>query len=208
MRREVKTKIAIRVLVALAVTFASIPSLGAVPQTIQYRYTQSRGFVVQAEEGQALDLGYIQRLSQLARKELRMSVADYIPTNLSTTDSDRTLARQIIGHSIERWLSSSSIAQESFGEVIQAIEAPLDQSVSIKDRSGVEHKIGFGVKAARAIASLNYTGIVEATLAYQVTSNTLGLEIARRIGAHQKLVVNHIQAASEVRETIAWQMDW
>lgn len=198
---------AIKVAMALIVTFASIPSLGAVPQSLRLTYRYQQSFVVQANAGQELDLNYIRRLSELAHSELKMSVADFIPTNLSPDASESKLARQIIGHSLEKWLSSSETA-EAFGEAVAAIEKPLSQSVAVTDSAGVQHKIGFNVKAARAIASINYTGFVDATLAYQVTSNTVALQVNRKLTQNQKVVLNQTINSGESRHVIAWQMDF
>lgn len=197
--------------ITLLITLASLPALAMTPVTIQYLsyHDEQPTFVRhESDNSRELDLNYIQKLNQLAQKELKMSVADFVPRNLKDSDSQAKIARQIIGHSVERWFSSHEIANGSIGEVIRNIDRPMSHGMQTKDASGVNHKVSVNVKAARAIASVNYSGYVDASIAYQVTSNSLGVEISRCLNTSQKVVLTHTSHAHESRQILAWQMSW
>lgn len=199
----------LRLVLAALFSLSSIPTLAAVPRSLaSYSSVRSQTFVVRSQEGKELDLTYIRNLTQIARAELRMSVADFVPANLSESDSELEVARQIIGHSLEKWLSSAEIANGALGEAVRAVDQPLSGSVAVKSDSGVVHKVSMNVTAARSIASVSYSGWVDATVAYQISSQTLGVEVSREIGSNQKVVFNHTDHPDETRDIIGLQMSW
>lgn len=197
---------------AAVISAVSTPCFSAIPQTINfitYNMSLQQTSFVRDERGHTeLDLSYIRQLSQLARNELKMSAADFIPSGLKNTDSEIKVAQQIIGHSLERWFSSSEIANGAIGDAIRTIEEPMAQSMDVRDSSGRHHKVAMNVKASRAIASVTYTGVINATLAYQVTSRTIAFEAIHKLKSDQKIVFNSTSHPQETRQMIAWQMSW
>lgn len=206
---------AFRIFLGVAVTLASRPVFASTPQRlnglvlqISNENSSNPEFVVRTGSGAELDLNYVRQLTQMARADLRMSVADVIPTSLKATESEAKIAKQIIGHSLERWFENSRWARDNIGEALQALEAPLKSEISIKGASGVAHKVAMHVKAARAIASVTYTGLVNATLAYQITSQTLGFEVSRQITKSQKVVFTASTQPEETRQIVEYQYEF
>lgn len=207
--RKASTQRVLRLSLAVLFSLSSIPSLGAVPKSLaSYSALRSNAFVVRSEEGKELDLGYIRNLTQIARAELRMTVADFVPSNMSESDSEMEVARQIIGHSLEKWFSSAEIANGALGEAIRAVDQPLSGSMAVKSETGVVHKVSMNVIAARSIASVSYSGWVNASVAYQVSSQTFGVEVSRNLSSTQKLVFNHTDHPDETRDIVGLQMSW
>lgn len=198
----------LKALVMAAVSLASTPTLA---YSVTVRTTLDPvhdGFVQYSGEAAELNLTYIHRLTEIARTDLKMSVADFVPTTMSASESETRVARQIVGHSLERWFENSPWARANISETIKAVEAPLNRGLRVTDQNGVTHRLQMGVKAARALASLSYTGWVNATLAYQVTSQTLGLEISRQLARGQKLILSHVADTNESRQIVAYQFEW
>ncbi len=181
------------------------------PATNYLHYDMIQGptsFIRRSSGRTELDLSYIRHLSRLSRDELRMTPADFIPSRLQASDSERKIAQQIFGHSIERWLSSGKVLSSTAREALRSLDQPISQSMSLKSSGGAVHKIAMNIKAARALASVTYTGLVKATLAYQVTSRTLGLEIAHQLSHRQNLMFTSSSEPSESRHLVAWQFSW
>jgi hypothetical protein len=208
-------KWALRVFLAALVTLASRPATAAVPQRLNGLILQMSAmnssnpeFIVRSGSGAELDLSYIRQLTEMARADLRMTVADVIPTNLKATDHEAKIARQIIGHSLERWFEQSAWARDNIGEALQALEAPLNTEVRMKSASGVAHTVKMHLKAARAIASVTYSGWVNATLAYQITSRTLGFEVSRAIAKNQKVIFTASTQPEESRQIVGYRYEF
>ncbi len=214
MRRKSKVNLALRISLAIAVTLASCPSLASVPQRIQMTTMELAGintsaeFIVHNGHSSELDLSYISHLTSMARKDLKMSVADVIPTNMKSTESESKIARQIIGHSLIRWFETSSWSRGNIGEALRALEAPLAAEVTMKDKSGYAHKVNMNVKATRAIASIDYTGWVDASVAYQITSRTLGFEVSKATAKGQRVMFIASTQPEETRQIVGYQIDW
>lgn len=214
MKQLKKTNSALRIILAMAMTLSACPSLAAVPQKLQVNTMDLAGiqysteFVVRNGSDSELDLSYISHLTAMARRDLKMSVADVIPTNMKTSESESKIARQIIGHSLVRWVEGSTWARDNIGEALQALEAPLQSEVTMKDRTGHAHKVNLNMKATRAIASVNYSGWVNASLAYQITSRTLGFEVSKMIARGQKVIFTATTQPEESRQIVGYQLEW
>jgi hypothetical protein len=206
------TSRALRVLLACALSLAFTPNAWASIPTRFEVFSQNEilkdEFVKRDGETTELDLKYIHRLTEMARTELRMTVANVLPTNLAATQSETRVAQQILGHSLERWFETSEWAQNTFGDTVKSVEEPFGQGVSIQDASGQSHRVQMKMKAARAIASINYTGWVDASLGYQLSSGTVGLEISRVVGKGKKVSLNHTSDSDDSRQVIAYQFEW
>jgi hypothetical protein len=204
---------AARFIAAFAMSFPLTPkAYAAVPKRFDIynsndRYTTSE-FVRRDGEVAELDLTYIKELSERARTELRMSVADVLPTDMKASESESRVAQQILSHSLERWFDTSPWAKDTFGDTVKAVEEPFGKGMTMEDESGQTHKLQVKMKAARTLASINYTGWVNASLGYQVSSGTVAFEVSHKVAQNQKISFNHSSNNEESRQIVAYQIDF
>ena len=197
------------VLASAAMILSSVNAFGAIPRDF-YMISTTQISSTSTREVSALDLTYMRQLSELAHQDMRMSVTDYIPTNMAPTNDESKVSREILTRSLGRWMEASDWGREHVREPLKAIEKPLSPNFTMTDEEGLNHQLNFKVDTTHALAQLQYRGYVDAQVNYQIAAQSLGVEVSRPMNLHKnaRFVYQHTSNSADNRDLVGWQMSW
>lgn len=162
-------------------------------------------FLMHETESKNLDLSYIEKIRPRPI-DLQFRTEDYIPTCLAPSDDANYVASRIIAHSLGSVLGSPKIRNSSIGQVANTLNQSLNSSIQIESaNSKIKHKVQFALRPAETRAAINYSGYLQAQLAYQIDTSELGFEMSGHLNQATKLAFNHKATSGEVRNMLTLQ---
>jgi hypothetical protein len=138
-------------------------------------------------------------------------VSRYIPTDLSPTSNGGSVAAKIGERGLNAWLNSPSMKNTSFVKGAQSLEKNMasDMNVGGDEPDSIKHSFKFGVKAAQSRAQLEYAGLMNANVSYQVAASTFNVEVREPVAMLQTdLVFNHINSRDDQRDILSVRWNW
>jgi len=184
------------------ILFLATVAEAAVPGRLVIRQSE---FIVVSDGTKELDLTYIHDLIEMARTELRLSAADVIPMHMRATDQESKVSREILSHTISRFIERSDLA---ISNTVRALEAPFQGNMEIAGQNGTSHKLGMDLDASRAVASVSYSGYFNGTVKYQVSDQRLDIEFSQSLGDSSRIVFNHSETDDETLDMIGLVAQW
>jgi hypothetical protein len=64
------------------------------------------------------------------------------------------------------------------------------------------------MRAAQAKAQLEYTGITNAQLSYQLAQSTMNFEVSEKLAPTTRLVFNHIAKPGDITDMVSMRWVW
>lgn len=135
-------------------------------------------------------------------------VAKWIPTNMQASDDGGAVAAKIVDFSIQNMMKSPEFKNNAFVRSAQKMESAMASDVSFGGSAEGEtkHVIKFQMKPTQTLAQLNYQGFVTARVNYQISHETLNVEISEKIIGDTDLVLSHADTRDDRREMLS--MRW
>ncbi|MBK7844893.1 MAG: hypothetical protein IPJ71_14605 [Bdellovibrionales bacterium] len=162
-------------------------------------------FLMHETESKNLDLSYIEKIRPRPI-DFQFRTEDYIPTCLAPSDDANYVASRIFAHSLGSVLGSPKIRNSSIGQVANTLNQSLNSSLQIESaNSKIKHKVQFALRAAETKAAINYSGYLQAQLAYQIDRSELGFEMSGHLNQNAKLAFNHKASSGDVRNMLTLQ---
>jgi hypothetical protein len=146
---------------------------------------------------------------QVNRVELptttQADVAKWIPLDMTDTKSEGHVFGRILGRGLSNALKDTSV-----GQAAQRVEKSLAKDISIggADEDSVKHVFKFRVEAEKAEAKLNYQGLMNAQLSYEVAMSQLKFEIRQSIARDTDLFLSHIDKSDDHREILGVHLNF
>jgi hypothetical protein len=119
--------------------------------------------------------------------------------------SSNTVFSKIADKSLSTFINSDEVRATPFGKTTKTVEEKLKQDVTIQ-QGEIKHKLVFSVQAFQTTARVDYTGFVNATLKYQASEASTGLEVFEKVTKDKDLVLSHV--AKPADQISAVSMRW
>lgn len=188
---------------AVSTATAAIPNYHRIPQ-IRYLTLAPHNF----EKG--LDVSVIQPIESL-RTIKSEDVAMMIPHRDLTTGADGSLvATRILDHSLSNFFNSPAVRNSDFGKTAHTVEKSMESEAAFggSEEGSVQHKLKFAMKAIETKAQLEYSGVTNAQLSYNIAQSKMDLEVHEQVASNTRVVFNHIDQPDDRRETLSLRWAW
>ena len=138
-------------------------------------------------------------------------ISRIIPTDLRPTNDGGVVASRIGERGINAWLNSPSMKNTGIVKGAQSLERNMASDVAIggDEPDSIKHSFKFGVKAEQSKAQLEYAGLMNANVSYQVAASTFNVEVREPVALLQTdLVFNHINTRDDQRDVLSVRWNW
>ncbi|MCM2280363.1 MAG: hypothetical protein NDI61_00795 [Bdellovibrionaceae bacterium] len=135
-------------------------------------------------------------------------VARWIPVNMAPSDDGSAVASQIFDFGVQNLLKSPDFKNNSLVRSAQKMESVMgsDMSFGGTQAGDTKHVFKFRMKPTQSAAQLNYEGLVNARVDYQIARSALNVEISEKVATHTDLVITHADTRNDRREMLS--MRW
>lgn len=160
--------------------------------------------------GRGFDISTVERVMSVMtiRSE---DISRIIPTDLRPTNDGGVVASRIGERGINAWLNSPSMKNTGIVKGAQSLERNMASDVAIggDEPDSIKHSFKFGVKAEQSKAQLEYAGLMNANVSYQVAASTFNVEVREPVALLQTdLVFNHINTRDDQRDVLSVRWNW
>ncbi|MGZ3772923.1 MAG: hypothetical protein ACXVCY_05375 [Pseudobdellovibrionaceae bacterium] len=126
-------------------------------------------------------------------KLTKNDVAKVIPTDLKQGDSQTTIMKRIADRGVSLWFNSDVMKETSIGRFAETAQEKLKTDVILPTRTpqGVNHKLSFKVEAFQALAKLEYTGYLNASVNYDAKASATDILFKEKIFTNKNLLLSH-----------------
>lgn len=136
-------------------------------------------------------------------------VAKVIPLDFKEGESQSTVLTRIADRGFSLWFNSSAIKSSAVGRMAETAQEKLKTDVVVPASSsgGVSHKFSFRLEAFQALAKIEYTGWLNASLKYDAKSSQTGVFFTEKI-LEKDLVVSHTANREQDLSMVALAWSW
>jgi hypothetical protein len=192
------------------VLFAAVAAAGPAFSSVEHPPgSRMIAFFPVRDYSRGLDATAIQPVESL-RDVRSEDIALIIPADLRPTSNGGTIAAQILDHSLSSFFNSSAVKHSDLGRTAHQVEKKMEGEASFGGNAegSVKHNFKFGMKAAQAKAQLEYTGITNAQLSYQLAQSTMNFEVSEKLAPTTRLVFNHIAKPGDITDMVSMRWVW
>ncbi|KYG67060.1 hypothetical protein AZI86_08590 [Bdellovibrio bacteriovorus] len=120
-------------------------------------------------------------------------VAKVIPLDLKEGDSQGTVFGRIADRGFSLWFNSSFVKSSALGQMAERTQEKLKTDVVVPagTPNGVSHKFSFRVEAFQALAKLEYSGWLKASVNYDAKASCTDILFKEKVLENKDLVVSH-----------------
>jgi hypothetical protein len=138
-------------------------------------------------------------------------IAMMIPSDMAPSSNFGSVSTQIIDRSLTSFFNSPVIRNSDIGRTAHQVEKSMESNVDFGGQTpnSIKHSFKFAMKAAQTRAQVEYTGITNAQLSYQIAGSTLDLEVREPVAAiGTQVVYNHIDKPNDRSDVVSLRWDW
>jgi hypothetical protein len=135
---------------------------------------------------------------KLKAEQKPFDVSQVLPSDLTPTNDSNLVFSKIADRSLSSFFNSEQLRATPIGRTATQVEQKMKQDISIKANK-IEHKFTFQIQAFQTIAKIDYRGLTNASLKYQASNSTMGLEVFDRLPRtkNKDLVISHVANNTE-----------
>ena len=137
-------------------------------------------------------------------------VAKVIPLDFKQGESQSTVLTRIADRGFSLWFNSAAIKSSSLGRMAENAQEKLKTDVVVPANSdhSVSHKFSFRVEAFQALAKLEYTGWLNASVLYDAKAAASGVFFKDKVFSDKDLVVSHTANREQDLSMVALAWSW
>lgn len=123
-----------------------------------------------------------------------------LPNDVTAQSESEEVLKKIGDKALQTWLKSSTMQSLSVIQTAQKVEQALKTEVAlgeVDEEGKPQHKINFQVQAIQAISKIDYKGLVDCTVSYNMRDQKTGFEVREKVFKDKDLFVSHSAARSE-----------
>lgn len=126
-------------------------------------------------------------------------VARVVPLDLRQGDSEGTVFSRIADRGFSLWFNSSFVKNSKLGQMAERAQEKLKTDVVVPSQvpNGISHKFSFRVEAFQALAKLEYTGWLKASVNYDAKASCTDILFKEKVLEDKDLVVSHKASKEE-----------
>lgn len=133
-----------------------------------------------------------------------------VPTDLTPEMSDEKIASRIADRSLQTLMKSPGVQNSTFGKTAKNVEkaTQADMTLQGSEKNSVEHKFRFQMLAFQSEAQIKYTGLMDASLTYEIGRSQIDLEIKEALAKAQEVVFNYQSGKEQTLNQILLRMQF
>lgn len=188
----------------LGAQIAAVPALSAIPrESRQWMFTNKPDF------SKGMNASVIQPVESL-RDFKSDDIARMIPRDLTPSSDGLQVAARILDHSVSNFLNSEAVRNSQIGRTALEVEQTMDGNIAIggDEPDSIKHSFKFKMRASQTKAKIEYTGLTNAELSYQIAQERFNFEIHENIGERSQLVFNHMTSSDDQVDTLSLRWVW
>lgn len=137
-------------------------------------------------------------------------VAKVIPLDFKQGESQSTVLTRIADRGFSLWFNSAAIKSSSLGRMAENAQEKLKTDVVVPAQSdhGISHKFSFRVEAFQALAKLEYSGWLNASVLYDAKAAASGIFFKDKVFSDKDLVVSHTANREQDLSMVALAWSW
>lgn len=194
----------------VAAQLAAAPALCAIPRSLQTRSWFFGPKLFDFSKG--INFGLITPI-QSNRTTNVEDVARVIPTNMAPTSDTGQVASQVLEHSLSSFFNSAHFRRSELGRTAAEAEKQMEGNVALggDEPESIKHQLKFAMRATQTRALVEYSGLTNAQLSYQIATERLDLELRESIsplGLGTQVVYNHISSRDVQADIVSLRWIW
>ena len=190
--------------VCMGLTVASSTCLAAIPRNSRaFKFNLTRNWA----EFNVLSVRPIEMANVVHTED----IAKIIPLDMVASNDGSTIGAAILDHSLSNFFNSAAVRNSEIGRTAHEIDDKMQGDVSFggNQPESVKHQVKFAMRAAQARAQIEYTGLTNAQLSYNIAQSKMNLEVREEmasLGTH--VVFNHITAPEDQVDMVSLRWVW
>jgi hypothetical protein len=143
------------------------------------------------------------------------SLAKVIPIDMAPRSDEKTITTRILDQSSQSLLNPDNIKDESFKNTAATVQNAMNADIKFgsPEEGEIQHAIKFQFLAFQSRAALEYSGLLNARLAYETKTKSLRVFLSEKIIESTELSVERVveqlnPAASSSRAQITFNWNW
>lgn len=133
-----------------------------------------------------------------------------LPQNLAHSNDAEGIATQVINHGLSQFFNGDMMKSTALGKAAKSVEKSMKTDVAIggKEPNAIQHKIQFQVNAPAAQAFVQYSGLTNATLRYNIARQSTEVELSEPLAGAATMVFSHNSGPAERRDVLSIRLPW
>ena len=137
-------------------------------------------------------------------------VQEVVPTDMIPTENAVTVVNKIGDRLMQNWLKSEAVKASAMGKTASTLENAMKAEVKVEKSKpeGVEHKFSFQFLALQALAKVEYSGWLNASVNYDARASQTGIELKEKVWNSKDLFINHTVTSIEEVSSMGLRWNW
>ena len=142
--------------------------------------------------------------------EQETDLKSVLPSQLAPSQDAGGIATQVLNHGLSQFFNGDMMKSTALGKAAKSVENTMKTDVAIGGSSpeSTQHKIQFQVNAPAAQAFVQYSGLTNATLRYNIARQSAELELSEPLSGAATMVFNHNSGPAERRDVLSIRVPW
>jgi len=159
-------------------------------------------------DGETISPELIATYNAVKAQEKPLNMCDYVPTNMTATDSAGSVFSHIADKTASTYFGSEAFRSMPIGGAATQMEKTMKADVVIggNQPNEIQHKFNFNVEAFQALAKVQYTGIADAAIKYYALQSKLSFEISEKLGLRKDLVFGQDFSPADRLSQVSFRM--
>ena len=190
---------------------AAIPRLSTTVSTIiTHHSVEHLDLMCHDDFAKGMNASIIQPMNSLNTTS-QQDVAQFIPSDIVPSGDGGYVASHIIDHSLSSFFNSPGFRTSDFGRRAVKAEQSMEGNIEMGGNkpNEIKHELKFAMQPTQTRAVIEYKGLTNAELSYQVAASTMNFEIHERVHAiSSQLVYNHIVKPGDATDSVSLRWVW
>ena len=134
------------------------------------------------------------------------TAADFIPMDLQPTRNVGKVANRIIDHAMNHLSKHEMFRSSTLVRTAEDLNQFVDTKIELGSEKGVKQDLRLQLRPFETQAKLAYSGHFNADLSYQVSSDTLSLEVYQKLGRDSRVALQHKKDREQTYNGVAVEL--
>ena len=148
--------------------------------------------------------------NDLDQKITSKDVEKIVPLDIPAGSDMNTVASKIADKGIQSWFNSAQVQASVHGQTANKVQKKMATDITVKaseQPNAVEHKVSMQLMALQTMARLQYSGLLNAVVNYDVRAAQSMVELSDKV-FNKDLFVNHSSSSKEDVSSVGVRWGW
>lgn len=154
----------------------------------------------------------LQSVSPATKALTTDDVSEFIPMDIPSGSSSETVQAKILGHSINALIRKVTQKNKKLAkmtnQVTDSLHLNADVSFAPATPNSQPHKLSFQTRLLASVATVRYSGLLDAAFTYNIRSNEALLEFEPKISLPIELLISQAVSPLETRSLIKLKVSY